>query len=57
MKNVITEYTVRARGSVLRGRRVRRVKGWPVGRNGNGLVEFEGETFVLPLRALRKVKP
>lgn len=58
MMTEFVEYEVRARGSRLRGRRVRRRKGWPVGKNGNGRVEDveTGESVVLPLRSLRKVK-
>lgn len=52
----VTEYECRARGSELRGRLVRRRRGWPRGRNGNGVVEDveSGERFVVNLRALRK---
>lgn len=53
----VTRYECRARGSVLRGKIVERVKGWPRGRNGNGIVRCDGELFVVQLRALRKLKP
>ena len=47
-------YVCRARASVLRGQVVEREKGWPRGRNGNGLVRHEGVLYVVPLRALRR---
>lgn len=48
----MTTYVSRALGSVLYRRCVTRRKGWPRGRNGNGLVECNGKRYVTPLRAL-----
>ena len=47
----MTSYACHARGSVLYRRVVTRRRGWPRGRNGNGLVECNGKRYVLPLRA------
>jgi hypothetical protein len=50
----MTFYICHARSSVLRGKEVEREKGWPRGRNGNGLVRCEGVLYIVPLRTLRK---
>lgn len=47
-------YVCHARASVLRGKVVERERGWPRGRNGNGLIRYEGVLYVVPLRTLRK---
>jgi hypothetical protein len=56
VRTKVTTYECRARGSVLRGRLVSRVRGWARGRNGNGVVRDveTGALYVVNLRALRK---